>query len=265
MAKRTFPLVIILLCFPFLSRAQVNYKVIKVNGSIVYVRSGNPMTQGDVFPENEDLSFGSPTSRAAVINPEKGRFILQPDNPGDLANAKTHFLPGMNNISTRGGAFNNVQDLQNHFRDTLVLLKKTSLAVNPYRFPMDEEHFFFLTYTYSGEQINKKLGFDENQLVLNREEVLMVDEVPIVSPDKPEMTLSYYTPDGVTGISTFNMFFPDPESLTFELSVILEGREDLPYATKVNEISGYLYEFYGKPDKKDVMQYLEDEFGITGE
>jgi len=260
-----FPLLIVVLCFPLLTGAQVNYKVIKVNGSIVYVRNGNPMSQGDVFPEDESLSFGTPTSRAAVINPEKGRFILQPDNTSDLANAKTHFLPGMNNISTRGGAFNNVQDLQNHFKDTLVLLRKAALAVNPYKFPMDEDNFFFLTYIYKGEKINKKLGYDENQLVLAREEVLVVDGVPIVSPDKPEITLNYYTPDGVTSISTFNMFFPDPDLLKFELSIILEGRDDTPYATRVNEISGYLYEFYGKPDKKDVMQYLEDEFGIKSD
>jgi len=265
MVQKTFPVLIILLCLPFLSAAQINYKVIKVNGSIVYVSNGNAMSQGDVFPEDENLSFGSPTSRAAVINPEKGRFILQPDNKADLANAKTHFLPGMNNISTRGGAFNNVQDLQNHFKDTLVLLRYAALAVNPYKFPMDEENFFFLTYTYEGEQINKKLSYKENQLVIARKEVLVVDDVAIVSPDKPEMTLNYFTADGVTNISTFNMFFPDPDVLKFELSIILEGREDIPYAAKVNEISGYLYEFYGKPDKKDVMQYLEDEFGIKSE
>ena len=40
--------------------SQVNYRVIKVNGSIIYVRTGNSMTQGDVFTEDEDLSFQVP-------------------------------------------------------------------------------------------------------------------------------------------------------------------------------------------------------------
>ena len=54
--------------------AQADYKVIKVNGSIVYVRTGSSMAEGDVFAEDEDLDFATPNSRAAVINPEKGRF-----------------------------------------------------------------------------------------------------------------------------------------------------------------------------------------------
>ena len=256
---------IILVCVPFLLDAQVNYKVIRVDGSIVYVRTGNSMSQGDVFAENENLSFGTPTSRAAVINPEKGRFILQPDNTTDLQNAKTHFLPGINNISTRGGAFNNLQDLQNHFKDTLVIISKAVLAVNPYTYPMNDNHFFYLTYTYEGEQINKKLNYTENQLSLERADILRVDDKPITSPDSPDMTLSYYS-DGTSGhISDCYVFFPDPALLKFELSVILEGMEQASYTTKVNEISGYLYEFYGKPDKKDVMLYLENEFGLTRE
>ena len=258
-------LAIMLFCIPLLLGAQTSYKVIRVDGSILYVRTGNSMNQGDVFAEDENLSFGTPASRAAVINPEKGRFILQPDNTADLKNAKTHFLPGMNNISTRGGAFNNLQDLQNHFKDTLVIINKAVLAVYPYAYPMDDNHFFYLTYTYNGEQINKKLGYNVNQVLLDRDEILRVDDKPITSPDTPGMTLGYYSDGASSHISDFSVFFPDPALLRFELSIILDGMAQAPYTTKVNEISGYLTEFYGKPDKKDVMQYLENEFGLKRE
>ena len=241
---------------------QVTYKVIKVNGSIVYVSSGDAMSQGDVFPENEHLSFRTPASRAAVINPEKGRFILQPDNPEDLANAHTRFLPGMNNISTRSGAFNNVGDLRSRFTDSLILLDQMALTVNPYEFPMDADHFFFLTYAYQGETINKRLGSDGKKLIIDRDSLLMVDGTPIPGPDQPTMTLAYYTPESVKMISAFSMFFPDPGSLVREVSIILESLKEEPYATKVGQVSGYLREFYGKPDKSDVMHYLDNKFGI---
>jgi len=188
-----------------------------------------------------------------------------PSNPNDLKNAKTHFLPGMNNISTRGGAFNNVQDLQNHFKDTLVIISKSALAVNPYTYPMDDNHFFYLTYTYNGEQINKKLGYNVNQVLLSRDEILRVDDKPIASPDKPIMSLGYASDGSYRHISDFFLFFPDPVLLKSELSVILDGMAQSHYATKVNEIMGYLSEFYGKPDKKDVMQYLENQFGLKRE
>jgi len=258
-------LIILLICIPLLLDAQASYKVIRVDGSIVYVRTGNSMSQGDVFAENENLSFGSPTSRAAVINPEKGRFILQPDNTNDLKHAKTHFLPGMNNISTRGGAFNNLQDLQNHFKDTLVIINRASLAVNPYAYPMDDNHFFYLTFLYNGEQINKKLGYNVNQMLLDRNEILRVDDKPIHGPDTPAMTLSYSSDGAYRRISDFSLSFPDPAQLKNELSIILDGLAQASYTNKVNEVSGYLSEFYGTPDKKDVMQYLENEFGLKRE
>lgn len=242
---------------------QVNYKVIKVNGSIVYVKSGDAMSQGDVFPENEHLSFRTPASRAAVINPDKGRFILQPDNTKDLAHARTRFLPGMNNISTRAGAINNLGDLRSHFSDSLILVDRMSLTVNPYEFPMDADHFFFLTYAYLGETINKKLGHDGKKMVIDRDSLLMVDGDPIVRPDKPTMTLAYYGPESVKMVSAFSMFFPDRENLNSEISILLDGLRNEPYAAKVSQVSGYLYEFYGKPDKSDVIHYLDEQFGIS--
>ena len=44
---------------------------------------------------------------------------------------------------------------------------------------------------------------NQNQLIIDRTEVLVVDDQPIVSPDIPEMTLNYFTPDGVTTVSTY--------------------------------------------------------------
>ena len=96
-------------------QAQTNYKVIKVNGKIQYVRTGSAMTLGDVFAEDESLSFETPTSRAAVINPAKGRFILTPESASQLSGARSNFLPAMSNISTRGGALNSLNDIQNQF------------------------------------------------------------------------------------------------------------------------------------------------------
>jgi len=45
------------------------------------------MVQRDEFSKNENLSFQTPNSRADVINPNLGRFILTPDNYGDLSSA----------------------------------------------------------------------------------------------------------------------------------------------------------------------------------
>jgi hypothetical protein len=252
---------ILLPAWPLFS--QVNYRVIKVNGGIIYVRTGNNMAQGDVFTEDEDLSFQSPNSRAAVINPNAGRFILTPDNYENLSRAKSNFLPAMSNLSTRGGIINNTTDLQNQFSDNLVLLSEATYYLNPYQFPMNENQFFFLKFQYKGEEINKKLGFDQNRLIFSREEILKVDQVPIKEIDQPDIRLYYYNNGVPEYISDFSLILPDLEKLDTEIKIILDESPDKTFNQKVNDISGYLFEFYGKPDKQDVMNHLEKAFGLV--
>lgn len=246
-------------------QSQVNYRVIKVNGNIVYLSTGSSMAQGDVFDENENLSFQTPNSRAAVINPNSGRFILTPDNADDLSSAKSNFLPAMSNLSTRGGIINNLMDLQNQFCDNMVVLCEAVYYLNPYQFPMNEEEFFFLKFQYKGEEINKKLGFDQNRLILSREDILKVDEKPIEKIDHHEVSLYYMKGELSEYISNFSLIIPDLDEIKTECQIILDESTDKSYNQKVNDISAYLFEFYGKPDKQDVISYLEKTFGLVRE
>jgi len=242
--------------------AQSDYKVIKVNGSIVYVRTGSSMAQGDVFPEDEDLDFATPNSRAAVINSEKGRFILTAGSQNQVARAKSNFLPAMSNISTRGGALNSLNDIQNQFSGGVSILYSASWYINPYQFPMNEETFFYIQYLYKGEKINKKLLFRENSLIFSREDILKVDDAPIEEPDTPNAIFYYYGRGGVQYISAFELVFPDIEELAAEARIILEETGNDSYNRMVNELSGYIFEFYGKPDKQDIMQFMEKDLEV---
>ena len=256
--------ILVLICVLLVGElgAQSDYKVIKVNGSILYVRNGSSMAQGDVFAEDEDLDFATPNSRAAVINPEKGRFVLTPGTQNQVARAKSNFLPAMSNISTRGGALNSLSDIQNQFSGSIAILHEASWHINPYQFPMNENTFFYLQYLYDGERINKKLPFKENNLKFNRKDILMVDDKPIDGPDTPNTILFYNGGDGVQYISAFELNLPDIAELVNETSIIVEESGEYSYSKMVNEISGYLFEFYGKPDKQDVMQFMEMDLGL---
>ncbi len=243
-------------------QAQTSYKVIKVNGSIQYVRTGSQMALGDVFTEDEALTFGSPNARAAVINPEKGRFILTPQSASQLTGARSNFLPSMSNISTRGGFLNSMSDIVNQFSGPVAILYSASWPVNPYQFPMDEDRLFYLVLQYKGEKINKKLSHDENSLVFARSEILKVDGLPIETYDNPSASLYYYTPAGSMYLCSFDLVFPELKALGEETGVILQEISDEDYNRKVNELASYIFDFYGKPDKKDVMLFLERDFGL---
>ena len=61
-----------------------NYRVIKVNGRILYIRNGKDMLTGDIFSPKERLNFKTDDSRAAVISKIAGRKILSPKS-GDIS------------------------------------------------------------------------------------------------------------------------------------------------------------------------------------
>lgn len=262
MRKALYPAVVFILVCTLNLSSQESYRVIKVNGQIIYVNTGNNMAQGDVFQENESLSFGTQNSRAAVINPTSGRFILTPENYDNLSSGNSNFLPAMSNLSTRGGPINNLTDLQSQFSEYLAIFHSAGYHINPNVFPMNDNSFFYLSFDYKGEKINKKLDFDGTRLILSRESILKIDNQSISELEFPIFTLNYMKNGDPEYISDFAIIFPDPGEINPELQIILDESKGKSYNAKVNDISSYIYEFYGKPDKEDVMDYLEAAFGL---
>ena len=231
-----------------------NYKVIKVDGVIVYKKSGKNMATGDVFGVKEPLNFKTNNSRAAVISKAKGRKILAANS----TSGKSSLLPAMNNISSRHGAILNKIDLQNHFKGNYVVVGKNEIKISGKSYPMEGKNFFFLSYNYKGEKINKKLSFSGDTLLLDREEILSVDEKAISASDiEGEVSLNYMKEGGFENISNFTLIFPDENTLEMELKVISETVEEEKEDVQLNEMMAYINEFYGQPEKQSFKKWLE--------
>ncbi|MEZ4936476.1 MAG: hypothetical protein R2799_02675 [Crocinitomicaceae bacterium] len=240
--------------------AADSYKVIKVNGQIIYVKTGSSMKMGDEFAPTTSLKFATAESRAAIISRIKGRFILTQGGSGDRSN----LLPAMNNISSRAGALLNIIDLQNHFQGNYVILGRMALTIGQDAFPMDNDHFFYLRFDYDGESINKKLPVEEGKLVLDRKDIFKIDDKAIDGAKIKEMTL-YYRDNAKktsTKINSFNPVFPDIDLLKDELKIIIAEYSDKDSDKKKSEITSYINEFYGKPDKDNLAEFLEKEFQL---
>ena len=65
-----------LLLLPFTSNAQtdLNYKVVKVQGEIQRIKTGNMLSIGEDVVSNENFDFKTNYSRAVVVNKEKYCF-----------------------------------------------------------------------------------------------------------------------------------------------------------------------------------------------
>lgn len=232
----------------------ISFTVINVQGSILYLKTGNKMERGDTYVTGTNLSFQTKESRAAVANSEEGRLILTGNEKG-----KIRILPATNNMSSRSGALLNIIDLKNHFDGRYFIIEKHKIEIAASEFPMNEENFFYLRFNYNDEDIAKRLAFDDNKLILDKSEIFKVDGNPIPVTET-EMTLYYRKNGQGEKISKFTPIFPDIKTLREEVALMLEVFSFKDEAAKYNEIKAHINEFYGKPNDKNLKTWLNQEF-----
>jgi hypothetical protein len=246
------------------SFSQSDFRVIKVNGSILLKTKGVSLETGTVFSDKEDLLFRSEDATAAVINSEKGRIVLTSKNH-DLASAKPNNMPSIYNISSRGASLLSITDLTNHFSGKYVVLDKQSVEIDNKAYPMNKDSFFFLRYIYKGEEINKKLAFSGDTLIIDKSSLFTVDGNPIPSADNTSIKLYYRKGAESVFISQFDLIFPDMKQLEKETKIILDAIKNKPAKEKTGEIESYINEFYGKVYRENLTAWLKNNFGIRTE
>ncbi len=65
-----------------------------------------------------------------------------------------------------------------------------------------------------------------------------------------------------TKISDFVLIAPDNDNLKSEISVLLDNLKSKVKKDKIEEVSSFLYEFYGKPQSENIENWLKSHFGI---
>ncbi|MDX1350738.1 MAG: hypothetical protein R3279_10845 [Putridiphycobacter sp.] len=234
------------------------FKVIKVNGRIIFVKTGEHLNTGDAYVDGTPLEFSTNRDRAAIVNKVRGRYILQPNPKG-----KAIVLPATSNIEPRGvgSVLLNRLDLKNYFSDTCVFIGDVDIVVGQEAFPLDEARFFYVTYDYKGEKIAKKIRHVNQGLELSEQYLFEIDGKPIPTFNA-EMTLYYMKGDIASKISSFYPLFLNQNDLKQEVAVLLEELKDLSTDKKLDEVGTYISEFYGKPQKENLNDWLFHNFGL---
>jgi len=242
--------------------SQESFKVIKISGTITNENSKSNLQRGSVFNDNDKLMFGSSTSRAAVIN-SSGRYILASNNKNDMY-AKSFLAPAMSNMSSRSGAIVNIVDLKNHFSGNYLIFKTSKIKISKDNFPMNEDNFFFIKYEYKGEPINKQLEFYSDTLIIDQKELMTVDGMPIPNPEIKKMELFYYkkAENNVVSIGAFSPIFLNDDEFKSEVEIILDSVTKETKEEKINEVLSYVNDFYGKPNKENLIDWIEANFQL---
>lgn len=265
-------LFLFLILFSNISFSQC-YTVLSVKGEIISEKTGQPIKEMDEICATDKLTFNTKDSKAAVLSPDKGRFIIKLEKK--TKNALTAFVSsvlfqGKEKLSTKIFDLDEL-DLDNskfyktEFGDSYFIIKESKVFVDSKYFPMNEHNYFYVKYLLDGKEIEKILKFDKDTLFLNRD-VCKTDDFDVNPENVDSVSLYYFDKEKNKRIelTSFGLAFADEEKLKNELSNYISilkkaGKEDYII---MQEIEFFLNDVYGNVNNYDLYSYLSENFGL---
>jgi hypothetical protein len=225
------------------------YFVIKVQGEIQRLKTGNLLITGDEIISNEALNFRTDFSRAAVISPGKGRFILSSPSKSDKDN-KANFLPPMNNLSSRAVMASTVNDILEYFSGEVLFLGPDTIKYDNSRLMLDRDNYFMVSFDSSGVGKKSTLNASSGLICINKYALFRNLQPKIAS-------ISFHSSLKNNQIVEFIPVFPDYEKLKGEVKLIISNSSKKPRTEVVTDITSYLNDFYGKINQSTVDSWLK--------
>ena len=147
-------------------------------------------------------------------------------------------------MSTRAGGINNALDFQKYFGTSLAFIGENfKIKVSDNAYPQNDENFFYLRYQWAAEQINKKLTYRADTLILNKEELLKVDGKKISKEETSDYYLYYYnaskqSSEQITVVDLVMMSLEDLDALLTSMKASDLSLDKDAVAAMVTELYG---------------------------
>lgn len=195
-------ILIFLLILGFQTIQAQNYTVIHVIGKIYDSNSNAYLKSGSKLNSESKLRFETANARAAALSSSRGRYVIQKQSSqsgsSDLAYTLSAVLsPARGKMSTRAGGINNQMDFVKKFGEGPIAIVggKYETAVSSSSYPSNDSKFFYASYTFNGEAINKKLEVIDGNLVFDTNTFYAVDGIAIDPKQTSDTKLFYYDSD----------------------------------------------------------------------
>lgn len=231
---------------PLFGMAQKNesYKVVKVQGEIQRVKTGNLLTLGENVISNENFEFKTISSRAVVVNKEKGCLILS----SKANNDGPQFLPSSNKMSVRAALPTTPSEVIDYYFDCVFVGGHDSLKVDSEALKLSNENYFSISYELNNSTYTEKMELKNGKLALPSG---LYDKKP------SKVTIYYNDEYGVNGQSTFTPVYADKDVLVQEIGVIfatLKGKRN----EKISASTTFVNDFYGKTNEESIGAWIKN-------
>lgn len=267
-------IVILLITLGFAGQAQDQYHVTRVSGKVTNIKTGHEVVAGDVLNPGDQLLFESIDSYAIAIGSNMGRFQLKIH---EVEGAEMQqMLTATVSESARPTRMRNlmlarfnpnegeISDLKQYFGSDKfsIIGDAVDIPLSQQQYPLSDEKFIVFFYRVDNNPVQKKIGFDEQKLVLEKDKLVTSSVGSISGNEISNLQVYEYEASTRTGreITRFTLVFVDKETLKNEFYTIIPILKRQRMAD--NDIKKYLieyyYDFYGATDSKTIDMFADE-------
>ena len=266
--------VILLISLGFTAQAQDLYHVTRVSGKVTNLKTGQEIVAGDALNPSDQLLFESIDSYAIAIGSNMGRFqlkIREEEGKGMQQMLTATVVESAKPTSMRNlmmARFNpnekEISDLKQYFGNDKfsIIGDGVNIPLNQQTYPLSDEKFIVFFYRVDNNPVQKKIGFDEQQLLLEKEKLVTSSVGQITGNEIANLQVYEYESTTRTGkeITRFTLVFVDKESLKNEFYTIIPilKRQRMADTDIKKYLIEYYYDFYGATDSKTIDLFAEE-------
>lgn len=246
------------------------YNIIRINGKIYNISTGEDLSQGNVLKPKDKLNFENDNSSGIVISNLRKKYTLRmpydlgsEDDVFAIAELSLNPIMSRGQLSTRGlMGPNGVKDLKTYLSEDNfnIIGDEIDIHLDKNLYPLNDDKFIVFYYKINDQQVAKKVGFDKQYLNINKDK-LSESKGEITNSDTLSTVEVYQyekSSDTKNLITTLNISFINKDKLRQEFLAII------PVLKKQNmekeEIRQYLFEYffdvYGNVDETQLNNFI---------
>jgi len=181
------------------THAQSEYTVVKIKGKIKIVPGYQLIKVGSRIKDSQSVAFEN-GAVALVVHPKKGEFVLRQkqNSSGSIGKAiqgmvSNYLQLSKKTVATRSFTWLPNKDIKKLFGPEPVPIKAdTSFVINNEKYVMTSNTYFYISYIYRNETINKTLDYIGEKLIISPQKIFMVDGHAIDEAETSQMRLYFY-------------------------------------------------------------------------
>lgn len=253
--------------------AQKTYNITRVQGTITNLTQGVKVEAGQAVSSQDHLLFESHNSYAIAIDDATNRYQLKLRQMGSEG-IKPNFTAVADEVAQPTqmrnlmlSRFNpsetDVSDLRQYFgNDRFTIIgNEVNVPLNQESYRLSDDQFIVFYYKVENSTISKKVGFDDQTLLLEKEKLLSSSAGSIEGNEIANLTVYEYQMSSKSSreITRFTLVFVDKDELISEFNTIIPilKRQKMADIAIKKYLIEYYYDFYGATDSKTIDAFAE--------